>query len=221
MDLVRAPALALLLVAVLCSPAARTQTIERPEWVPGDTWTWRRVEGPVLDNPTRETFDVTVRVSEVRPARYKLDYVRTSHFGDRTPSSGTWWLTRDLNGYFREDASIPFTEIKFLRWPLAVGSTWSFEVPSPRAGRPFVWRMRVVRQTRVTVPAGEFDAWLIEGSGVHEGGGVYEERTTLWYAPEAKRVVRAEGYGRVSRGASLFAKRVSEELVSFSLAPRF
>ncbi len=74
-------------------------------------------------------------------------------------------------------------------WPLEVGKSVSFKFT--RGGDVWDETIKVLRTERVTVPAGSFDAYVVE---VHEKtvgfGGAYEGKFTNWYAPDAGFIVK-------------------------------
>ena len=168
------------------------------------------------------TTVVTLTVVGVTRDRYRLTATDTvPQFGDREPVKEDRRPSLNTNGYFREDANTPWTEIEFLRWPLDVGGTWTFEVPSPRAQRPFVWETRLAGKETVRVAGGR-----VRNMG----------RQRLWDPPWWRRyraprdllvLARCQArrqvllfYGSYSQGAAAITDQTAEELVSFALAPR-
>jgi hypothetical protein len=79
-----------------------------------------------------------------------------------------------------------------------VGRQWStrYEGENPQVGRiTFELSMRIAAREKVTVPAGTFDAFRIDGEGVRYGGKLpHQIRSKVWIAPEKVRrfVLREE-----------------------------
>jgi len=193
---------------------ALAQSAQLPVWSRGDTWVLKREEGPSGLNAGHHFFAITEKVLQTTARGYLIEWISVPDLGDREPSSYKVNVTRNLNAYFRETETVAWTEIRFLQWPLVVGATWSFDVPSPSAGRPFRWTMQVEGTKTITVPAGTYEAWHITGEGLHVGGGIYREQVTLWYAPAVKRVVR---FKLVARADNAYVyKQWGEELVSYT-----
>ena len=103
----------------------------------------------------------------------------------------------------------------------SVGRHWStrFVFTNP-AGIPFRNQMdlRIVGRESVTVPAGTFNAFRVEGTGISVGDpGTSSLKRTWWYAPEQVRVPVAQENIRRARGKGFDAVQESQrrELVSF------
>jgi hypothetical protein len=101
-----------------------------------------------------------------------------------------------------------------------VGRQWStrYEGDNPQVGRiSFELSMRIAAREKVTVPAGTFDAFRIDGEGVRYGGKMpHRIRSKVWIAPEKVRrfVLREEG-----RTAGRFTEMAErQELVAFRQA---
>jgi hypothetical protein len=74
--------------------------------------------------------------------------------------------------------------------------------------------LRIAGRERVTVPAGTFDTFRIEGSGIRGGReGVSTLGLKLWYAPDQARMAIAEEFVRRIGGGLAEARR--RELVAF------
>jgi hypothetical protein len=101
-----------------------------------------------------------------------------------------------------------------------VGRQWStrYEGDNPQVGRiSFELSMRIAAREKVTVPAGTFDAFRIDGEGVRYGGKMpHRIRSKVWIAPEKVRrfVLREE-----VRTAGRFTEMAErQELVAFRQA---
>ncbi len=110
-----------------------------------------------------------------------------------------------------------------LRFPLQVGQRWSYvnDVAFKDNGSTARVQTQVEVQAheRVKVPAGEFDAYRLQsrsridgrsyaGAGTIQGEG----RSTYWYAPAARAIVRAISW-------STYRGETTTELVDFKLQP--
>jgi len=111
---------------------------------------------------------------------------------------GGAWLRHPLTNGSTYTFTPPYQAYAF---PLAAGRSWDGRVTSHdlATGRDFAvtYSVRVVGWERVTVPAGTFDALVVERA-VFDGFWDYtrkqsEIREREWYAPAIGRVVRKEG----------------------------
>jgi uncharacterized caspase-like protein len=101
-----------------------------------------------------------------------------------------------------------------------LGRQWStrYEGENPQVGRiVFELSMRVAAREKVTVPAGTFDAFRVDGEGVRYGGKMpHQIKSRMWFAPEKVRrfVLREE-----VRTAGRFTQMAErQELVAFRQA---
>jgi hypothetical protein len=108
-------------------------------------------------------------------------------------------LTRDLN--IRESPTQKYSNQQALRFPLRVGQRWRYETdwvfkPKQSQGHAVV-KVHVQLREKVTVPAGEFDAFkLVSKSGVSGTSPIRSQyageiTTTYWYAPAARAIVKS------------------------------
>lgn len=107
-----------------------------------------------------------------------------------------------------------------LKFPLRAGDSWKspFSVKNADGLTIFgTYEVKVVKLEKVTVPAGEFDAWKLESrayfhrSDFPNGQGTMNR--TYWYAPAIKRVVLEEYNDTNTRGA--FNSRTRTVLVGY------
>ena len=96
--------------------------------------------------------------------------------------------------------------MRFLRWPLVVGETWTFQLPLA-SGRTFEYHAPVDRWEEVTVPAGRFKAVVVELKG-QASGPQGTTVTTVWFAPDAKWTVKQHVYG--TRGSHIVPQELWE-----------
>ena len=110
-----------------------------------------------------------------------------------------------------------FTGAQFFIPEYTVGKKWStrFKV-TPQGGAPSdnEVEFRVVARERVTVPAGTFEAFRVEGEGWGKGPfGSMHLKPKYWIAPGIRRPVASEDNRRLSSGKVLAYER--RELVSY------
>jgi hypothetical protein len=129
-------------------------------------------------------------------------------------------LTRELN--VLETPRTRESNPRLLAFPMTVGDRWSYTndwhfKPKAANGRSVV-EVVVAAHEKVTVPAGEFDAFRLTSTEVLSGtspiGSQYggEIRRTYWYAPAARAIVKS-----VTRNPYLGPSTV--ELVDLTLQP--
>jgi len=161
---------------------------DRPTLVPGDTWTVRYSDG------TRATKkflreDAGVLVFEVS---------QTSQSG--SASRGLLHLTRDLSTVRMLDAG--GTEIQRfephslgLQFPLTAGKEWqgtSRRFDEGRDAGTFIGAYKVTGIETVTVPAGTFRAFRVEGQTYEIQASTKQWRFVHWYAPEVRMEVKLQ-----------------------------
>jgi hypothetical protein len=181
-------------VAAAIAPASRgaaaqgheTFVANPPTFSPGDTWTIRYSDGTKAKRKfLREEPGVLVfEVSETSPRR------RGSH--------GLLHLNRDLATIKMVDTGGEevqrFEPHSFgLRFPLTVGKEWQGRCQRFDEGRfsgTFIGAYKVVRIESVTVPAGTFQAFRVEGETYEIRDPKRRWRFNHWYAPEVRMEVR-------------------------------
>jgi hypothetical protein len=130
------------------------QEVECPTWALNDTWTYRRWELPaVWDGGGRLPSVRTFTIVRVRPTKqeYAPRETKTAHQN----------FSRALNWFYRDNATLPWTELEFLRWPLVEGKSWEFTNPW-REGANWEWRVTVAGWEEVSVPAGKFKTIVVK-----------------------------------------------------------
>jgi hypothetical protein len=174
---------------------------------PGDTWTYRYVDGFRRAEVARLTYRIDavsetgvgelLRVSNRPDYQSRIVVAREPRFSghpglDYAPPD----LAPYLQAFYRLDdgASLPAVKRQF-------SSDATIEMP-----------MRIVGREQVTVPAGTFDAIKVVAEG---RGSTFINRfpihsiVTLWYAPAAKRFVKVD--------ARTYERNVPQELAVFEL----
>jgi len=171
------------LVLALLSGVATAQTAERPDVKVGDRW----------------QFAVYWATPSTQPSRVREITAITGSGFEGTENGEPLVLTRDLGVLDSplEKNSTPET----LRFPLEVGKRWRYSTewifkPKHSKGTSVV-DVIVVGYEKITVPAGEFDAFKLVASATMRGvSGIgsqidAETKTTYWYAPAARAVVKS------------------------------
>jgi len=132
---------------------------------PGYTWRYTTVahptDDPYVDYPGTHTARIEsarqesgVTVIEVRDidsytARYRFPALKVSSEGVDLVGVDYWGPVADAI----DDLTVPF-----LRFPLKVGARWD----------DGAWIGKVLKEERVSVPAGTFDTWKLDVIGTHD-----------------------------------------------------
>ena len=171
------------LVLALFSGVATAQTAERPDVKVGDRWQFAVYWATPSTQPSR-VWEITAITRSVFEGTENGEPLILSHVLGVVDSP-------------REKNSNPET----LRFPLEVGKRWRYSTewvfkPKNSKGSSVV-DVIVVGHEKVTVPAGEFDAFKLVASATIRGvSGINsqidaETKTTYWYAPAARSVVKS------------------------------
>ena len=197
----RVSSLAVLVLAVLTDPAL-AQKAEQPDVKVGDQW----------------QFVMYYNVPSTKPNRAWVITSVTPTGIAGTENGESLMLTPDLN--VLESPRHKDSNPKALSFPLEVGKRWRYAsnwmFKAKGANGSSIVDVVVIGHEKVTVPAGEFDAFKLVAkgslSGVSPINSQYagETTTTYWYAPAARTIV-------VSHNPYLGTSTV--ELVGFQLRP--
>jgi len=174
---------------------------------PGDTWSYRYVDGFRRAEVARLTYRVDtvsetgvgewLRVSNRPDYQSRIVVARAPSFAghpglDYAPPD----LAPYLQAFYRLDDGVPLPTVK-----RQLSSDATLEMP-----------MRIVGREQVTVPAGTFDAIKVVAEG---RGYTFINRfpihsiVTIWYAPAVKRFVKFD--------ARTYERNVPQELATFEL----
>lgn len=166
----------------------------------GDSWTYRE-------------FDLYTKL-ELRQFTNRI-----SQITDDTVIFGDGRLTTDLFGnIIRRPNGWVYTGAQFFIPEYAVGKKWitRYKIMQANGLHENEYEFRVVARESVTVPAGTFDAFRVEGVGY--GRGPYPGNTilknTYWIAPGIRRPVISESNNRHSSGKILTSERM--ELIAYN-----
>ena len=199
----RAATIAIALLLMLAQPGL-AQTAQRPVVKPGDAWRFVEYYTVPSTVPTRHWVITRVTPSGI----------------EGTENGEPLRLTPELNVLDspRTRESVPGA----LRFPLEVGKRWRYEsewlFKAKGSKGTMSVEVVVVGHEKVSVPAGEFDAFKLVATrrmrGVAGIGSTIdaESGTTYWYAPSVRAIVKA-----VNRNPYLGPSTV--ELVDHALQP--
>ena len=169
---------------------------EAPVLTVGDTWT---IDGWRFESPVTSTFigeEDGLLVFDV--GNGKKRYKSKDHN-----------LVKDVKNGKVKNTRIP--DMGFLRFPLFIGKSWTH--PYQNDDIPRTANYRVTAYEKVTVRAGTFDVFRIEGLDKRDDKN-YGIVVTIWYAPSVKTVVKLKGEDQYSHDT---VKGWKWELVSFGL----
>lgn len=186
---------------------ADAQSVARPDWKIGDTWTVAIMASSAIAGANRRE-EVRV-VKEAGETGYKVD---NTVKGGGTPAAApeVLNLSRDLNFIGPSGAGGAPQEFKWLQWPLETGRSYEFETAAGNATA--IWKGKVTGWEDVEVQAGKFKALHVE----FDRSGPFRQSASesIWYAPEAKAVVKRIQTRPGVRGA---ADVTTYELVAYKL----
>lgn len=180
---------AILLFCVSAS-SARAETLTsaaRPELEVGESWTFQSV-----DQKTHEVAQQIITITGKNSSDYSIDVQSHGYMGP-VPQALSFDLGR------KHAVGGEETNSNWLSFPMTVGGRpWKahelWELPNGEKGWDDI-TYRVVRIENVTVSAGTFDAFVVEGKGwwtnttEHNSGQI---ELTIWYAPLVKEIIRME-----------------------------
>ena len=202
-SVVRRLSLAVILIFAIVASPALAQKADRPEVKVGDEWQFMNYTVVPIQKP-----NLVWVITSVTP---------TGIAG--TSNGKPLTLTPDLN--IIESPTRKFSDRRNLSFPLEIGKSWTYSTHIEFKDLGGAQRqdagVTVAAYEKVTVPAGQFDAFRIEAKGKFgqqsaAGAGAREFTETTWYAPSARAVVK-----QVWRDP-VVGERVLE-LASFKLQP--
>ena len=203
------------LVLALCAAAAAQpragdpEVVVRPEWSLGDWWEYRNTNG---------TFRWRLTVVAKRADGYTVAQSRVGEVIHDGTGRQTYLFDRDGHLTANVNAAGTSTDAgdkrEYVKFPLAVGNRWFFHAMTTQVGKPPTefymydfdcraesWETldiggRPVRAIRIAVASGQ-------------RLGTRASNQTVWYAPDAKRIVRI---------ASTYAGGPSVNMIAFGTA---
>ncbi|HET7032557.1 MAG TPA: hypothetical protein VFJ48_05490 [Casimicrobiaceae bacterium] len=194
---------------------AWAQVMERPELHEQDTWVYSLYEGGTLGTVGNYESVESFKVVEVSPklgARYRISRSLSDKRSGETKENN-YRISKDLNGYARQNATSPWQEVHWVQWPLEPGRSWRFE--RPLAAGIQVWEAKVSGWEDVEVPAGKFRTIRVEIDLVSNPNPLVTWQTRIWWSPEAKAFIRKTDHAVYE--ASVPFRRDTRELTSYQL----
>jgi uncharacterized caspase-like protein len=191
------------------NPFTRGSAEANTKWQVGDMYTYRRTDLKGVE-PTREG---TQAVTEIAGGEVRY---------------GNGIITDLLGNVLRRGGGRIYTANQLEPQEYIVGKQWvtQYRITTPKGGTGRnEMELRIVAREPLTVPAGTFNAFRIEGRGVfeEEGGRVEVTKLTKWASPDRlRREVAMEetrtssrGGGRRGGGGSRITQSLRWELVSY------
>jgi hypothetical protein len=77
------------------------------------------------------------------------------------------------------------------------------------------WTVKVLRKERVTVPAGTFEAYVVEQRTTFSGDETGSRLDTFWYVPSLGMTVKESADTKASQSGSTFSSQYTIELESY------
>jgi hypothetical protein len=193
-----------ILALALLVDSALAQTADRPDVKVGDQWQFVAYYSVPSTTPNRAWVITSVAPSGI----------------EGTENGEPLILTAELN--VLESPRHKESNPKALAFPLAVGKRWRYPsdwlFKAKGSNGTVLFDVTVVGHEKVTVPAGEFDAFKLTAKGALGGVSPINSQyagdmtVTYWYAPAARAIVKS-----VSHNPYLGTSTV--ELVDFQLRP--
>ncbi len=137
--------------------AVHAQSVARPEWKVGDTWTVAITANSGVGGTSRRE-EVRV-VKEAGENGYQVESTPKPG-GNPAGTVEMLQFSRDLNFINPTANNGAPQEYKWLQWPLEAGRSYQFE--STFQNQPLDWKGKVVGWEDVEVPAGKFKALRLE-----------------------------------------------------------
>ncbi|MGV3572936.1 MAG: hypothetical protein ACO1PB_20265 [Ramlibacter sp.] len=151
----------------------------------------------------RKTYEETVTVTAVEGDRIRTRHVRSDN---PAPAEGVYGL--DWSTFKSGSSGSSFEPpARTVVRPLEVGKAWNdayLVTTSTGARSQLKIDYKVTGREKLATPAGEFDAYRIEGKGYINGvswPGGFGVVQSIWYAPAIDRVVRFEHREQRTMGA--------------------
>lgn len=188
----------------MCSPAIAQSPAEKPTPKVGDKWEFQQSVKATPGGETAQPFSRTV--SEVLPDRITM----------MGGSNVTFQHDTSLNVIDPKGANYTAMTYKF---PMSVGNEWKYTATAGPAGQmERTGTYKVVAFEPVTVPAGTFDCFRVEGEWQINGRG-YTGRGNekYWYCPKINYIAkRTSDFTATTRDSGTSTEARVLELVKFT-----
>lgn len=194
---------------------ATAEIAAKPLVKAGDRWVYQRHD--LLRDKLIEKAEFAVAAV----AGDAVDLRRTPLGADSKPDAGKSETFRFDWGRGIRTSVVESGDYRYLDFPLQAGKQWSYKYRRPSSGSgpstDFDAKVEVKGWQEVTVPAGKFRALLVRHAGEFKptsgvGTGTYQ--MDVWYAPQARRIVKEEFQGYVEGQVSV---KFRTELVEYQL----
>jgi hypothetical protein len=176
---------AVIVALVAAAPVlALAQAAPRPDWKVGDSWTVAVSVNAGVGASTRREEVRTVK--EAGETGYVLEFVAKAADGtSAAPETNNF--SRNLNFIAPSGgANGGPQEFKWLQWPLEPGTSYQFDTMVQNSVA--TWKGKIAGWEEIVVPAGKFKALRLEFD--RSGPFRYAAQDSVWYAPDAKTVVK-------------------------------
>jgi hypothetical protein len=201
--------------AALAQPAA--EAAAKPPVKVGDRWVYQRHD--LLKDKLIEKAEFAVAAI----AGDAVDMRRMLIGADGKAEAGKADTFRFDWGRGIRTSVVESGDYRYLDFPLQAGKQWSYKYRRPSGGggpsTDFDAKVEVTGWQEVTVPAGKFSTLLVRHAGEFKptsGAGTGTYQMDVWYAPQARRIVKEEFQGYVEGQLSV---KFRTELVEYQLAP--
>ena len=191
-------------VGLLHGAAIAQPVAEAPGWKVGDTWEFRR--------------QVASDERETKWSRKIVELIPDGKLGVRVGQDKVEQYDAAFN--FIPDGRADFVRV-LARYPLAVGSEWTYTRRFNNANLEEKGKAKVVAYESVTVPAGTFNCFRIEIDASFGSMGVSTQNLwTRWYCPVVKWIAKEHLETRTfNRYAPPSVVKATSELVKFTPGP--
>jgi len=196
---------------------ATAEVAAKPPVKIGDRWVYQRHD--LLKDKLIEKAEFAVAAV----AGDAVDLRRTLLGADGKPEAAKAETFRFDWGRGIRTSVVESGDYRYFDFPLQAGKQWSYKYRRPSGGggpsTDFDAKVEVKAWQDVTVPAGKFRSLLVRHSGEFKptsgaGTGIYQ--MDVWYAPQARRIVKEEFQGYVEGQISV---KFRTELVEYQLGP--
>jgi hypothetical protein len=169
--------------------------------------------GRIFTVGDRAGYRQTDILTDVEERTYNRRVTRVDYDQDRVEFNDGNSIT-DLMGNSLKSGAVEFdTPVQFIPAEFQIGKKWTAAFRRTRDGQQSnaYYDLQIVKRETVTVPAGSFDTFLIEGKGWNMTNSARIE-ARLWLVPGLNFAIRREFVTRNKRGH--FAQTERHELVA-------
>jgi hypothetical protein len=193
------------------------EAASKPPVKNGDRWVYQRHD--LLKDKLIEKAEFAVAAV----AGDAVDLRRTPLGADGKPDAAKAETFRFDWGRGIRTSVVESGDYRYFDFPLQPGKQWSYKYRRPSGGggpsSDFDAKVEVKGWQDVTVPAGKFRSLLVRHAGEFKptsGAGTGSYQMDVWYAPQARRIVKEEFQGYVEGQVRV---KFRTELVEYQLVP--